>query len=150
MNSIKIIQISAVIATFFMWGISEGIVMIQSSDKNYRKGWIEKWNTGARAHIWFRWYHLIDSLVFIGVGTIGWLLAMYFQSYLFLIGLGFIGWQAKETGYSFSRWRRLIDKTEHINFFDMISFELSPLYSIIFSLSRVVLGITFILIGGTK
>ena len=73
-----------VIISGFLWGISEGMTMIQKSDRNYRRGWVDTWNAGARSHVWFRWYHLIDGAAWLGAIAIGGLIFGYRPSILIL------------------------------------------------------------------
>ena len=136
-----------ILLTGLVWGISEGITMIQFYDRNYKKTWLDKWNAGARSHRWFGYYHLIDGVAFGGAIVIGWFLAKNIPSWTFLIGVGLLGWQAKETGCAFSRWKQLIAFQENINFFDTFKWQLSTTISYISAITKLIIGIILIIVS---
>jgi hypothetical protein len=138
------------IITSYAWGISEGITMIQATDRNYRSGWLDRWNAGARSHVWFGGYHFIDCIQVAGAMVIGWMLHGDMPSLYFLAGCLLVGWQCKEIGYSLSRWMKIYNDRERFNMFGLGDFVLTKTESYIITKFRVICGITLLIIGGFK
>lgn len=99
-----------------LWGIMQGMCMIQPRDIMSIRGFHDPDLCGPRRHVWFRWYHqgwIITLAVFAAVILIGERIIPQ-GYYMLMAGAGFIGWEASELAYNWTRYRTLFMKHENV------------------------------------
>ena len=108
--------------TGFLRGIAEGMDMVSVVDRNYK---LPPLFSGVRAHIWFRWYHLIDFIGMILIAVLSILTWEVLPSWLFITGQFIAIWEGFELAYWYARDNRFIGKTELITFIDLFHYRLN-------------------------
>lgn len=139
-----ILIISALL--FFVWGICQGMVMVNFTDKNCDIDLIDhEW--GIRCHKWFKKYHLLDALVIVLALYLGYIFPHSNLNCFFVMVLLVMGWELKEIGYSIARYLKIIPTQENVEFFDIFSIRLLGKNVIILHIIRIAVFI-ILLIGG--
>lgn len=131
-----------ILALGFVWGICEGMTMIQFTDPNYCQN-LTQYEAGIRSHKWFKCYHALDMFTVIFAALTGYFFCM---DLFLLFGAIILGYELKEVGYGLARWNRL-DETEHFDFMDLWSIQITKTLTVWFHIIRLIIG-TGLIIGG--
>ena len=124
--------------TGILRGFAEGMDMITPYDSNYKMSYMV---SGVRAHVWFRWYHLIDLAGMACLVVLAILTWEIRPSWLFITAQLFAFWEGFEIAYWYARDKRFIGKTELITVLDLLEYRLNGWQVKLAHLARVVLAV---------
>jgi len=141
----KWMMVATAVLYGLMRGMHEGMVMIMPGDPLSTGAAV-----GVRGHAGFMDYHLIAV---VGIALTAALVAQaiwWRPKPLLIIGLVLILWEATELGYAFARAGWPIAGWEHVNFIDLVSFELRGYSVWALHIIRAAAGVYLIRKGGTS
>jgi hypothetical protein len=139
-----------------LWGVVQGMVMVQPRDVRADQGWFDIKKLGVRSHLWFGAYHLLCvgmMAVFLAL-VIAWDIWSLRQAQgpgkviAWTLGCGFLGWEASEMGYAQARWKKWIPKTERLTLLDVWALRVDERWMRHVHAARVAAGVVLLILGG--
>lgn len=120
-------------------GIDEGMTMIMSGDIMHT-GILD----GIRGHAWFDWYHTISAIPYLALFVIVWIMIRNKWRWLYYLGLAVLLWECTEIGELVARYGWHWPLHEHVNWFDVVRFNVDGAWFVVMHVVRVIVSAVMI------